>query len=47
MKLSTAFHPQMDVQVTRTIRILEDMPKACIVDFKRNWDKHLSLVEFA
>ena len=47
MKLSTAFHPQMDVQVTRTIRILEDMPKACIVDFKENWDKHLPLVEFA
>ena len=26
---------------------LEDMLRACIIDLKGNWDKHLPLVEFA
>ena len=47
VKLSTAFHPQMDVQVERTIQTLKDMLRACTIDFKGNWDKHLPLVEFA
>ena len=47
MKLSTAFHPQMDGQVERTIQTREDMLRACIIDFKGHWDKHFPLVEFA
>ena len=47
VKLSTAFHPQMDGQAERTIQTLEDMLRACIIDFKGNWDKHLALVEFS
>ena len=46
VKLSTAFHPQTDCQAEHTIRTLEDMLRACIVDFKGNWDKHFPLVEF-
>ena len=46
MKLSTTFHPQMDGQTERTIQTLEDMLRACIIDFKGSWDKHLSLVKF-
>ena len=47
MKLSTAFHPQTDGQAERTIQTLENMFRACIIDFKGNRDKHLPLVEFA
>ena len=31
----------------RTIQTLEDMLKACIIDFKESWDRHSPLVEFA
>ena len=36
MKLSTAFHPQTDGQAERTIQTLEDMLRACVIDFKGN-----------
>ncbi|XP_071739589.1 uncharacterized protein [Rutidosis leptorrhynchoides] len=45
--LSTAFHPQTDGQSERTIQILEDMLRACALDWKGNWDEYLCLVEFA
>ena len=38
LKLSTAFHPKTDSQVERTIQSLEDIFKACVIDFKGNWD---------
>ena len=47
VKLSTSFHPQTDGQAEHTVQTLEDMLRACVIDFKGNWDKHLSLVEFA
>ncbi|WMV46044.1 hypothetical protein MTR67_039429 [Solanum verrucosum] len=37
----------MDGQAERTIQILEDMFRACFIDFKGNWDDHLPLIEFA
>ncbi|KAK8562255.1 hypothetical protein V6N12_010341 [Hibiscus sabdariffa] len=45
--LSTAFHPQTDGQSKRIIQVLEDMLRACVIEFGKNWEKSLPLVEFA
>nr|GFB61848.1 hypothetical protein [Tanacetum cinerariifolium] len=42
--LSTAYHPETDGQSERTIQMLEDMLRACVIDFGSSWDKHLSLL---
>ena len=47
MKVSTDFYPQMDGQTESTIQTLEDMLRACIIDFKENWDNHFPLVEIS
>ncbi|GJZ08082.1 reverse transcriptase domain-containing protein, partial [Tanacetum coccineum] len=46
LNLSTAYHPQTDGQSERTIQTLEDMLRACMIDFGNGWDRHLPLVEF-
>ena len=43
-KLQTAYHPQTDGQSERLIQILEDMLKACVLDFKGSWCDYLPLV---
>ena len=47
LKFSTAYHPQTDGQSERVIQILEDMLRACVMDFKGSWEDHLHLVEFS
>ncbi|GKB15356.1 reverse transcriptase domain-containing protein [Tanacetum coccineum] len=47
LDMSTAYHPQTDGQSERTIQTLEDMLRACVLDFGKNWDRHLPLVEFS
>ncbi|KAL6956543.1 hypothetical protein U1Q18_052838 [Sarracenia purpurea var. burkii] len=44
--LSTAFHPQTDGQSERTIQTMEDMLRACAMDFQGSWEDHLPLIEF-
>ena len=41
------FHPHMDGQSKRTIQMLEDMLRACILDLKGSWEEHLPFAEFA
>ena len=47
LHFSTTFHPQTDGQSERTIQTLEDMLRACVMEFKGSWDTHLALMEFA
>ncbi|GJR03332.1 putative nucleotidyltransferase, ribonuclease H [Tanacetum coccineum] len=47
MDMSTAYHPETDGQSERTIQTLEDMLRACVIDFGSSWDRHLPLVEFS
>ena len=47
LHFSTTFHPQTDGQLERTIHTLEDMLRACVMEFKGSWDTHLALMEFA
>nr|GFB42620.1 putative nucleotidyltransferase, ribonuclease H [Tanacetum cinerariifolium] len=47
LKFSTAFHPQTDGRSERTIQTLEDMLRACALEWTGNWDEYLCLVEFA
>ncbi|GJV58612.1 putative reverse transcriptase domain-containing protein [Tanacetum coccineum] len=39
LDMSTAYHPQMDGQSERTIQTLEDMLRACVIDFGSSWDR--------
>ncbi|GJZ78458.1 putative reverse transcriptase domain-containing protein [Tanacetum coccineum] len=45
--MSTAYHHETDGQSERTIQTLEDMLRACVMDFGGSWDTHLPLVEFS
>ncbi|GJT62091.1 putative reverse transcriptase domain-containing protein [Tanacetum coccineum] len=45
LDMSTTYHPQTDGQSERTIQTLEDMLRACVIDFGKGWDRHLPLVE--
>ncbi|GJV94899.1 putative reverse transcriptase domain-containing protein [Tanacetum coccineum] len=47
LDMSTAYHPQTDGQSERIIQTLEDMLRACVLDFEVSWDVHLPLVEFS
>nr|GEX55013.1 retrotransposon protein, putative, Ty3-gypsy subclass [Tanacetum cinerariifolium] len=47
LDISTAYHPETDGQIERTIYTLKDMLRACVIDFGNGWDKHLPLAEFS
>nr|GEU49898.1 reverse transcriptase domain-containing protein [Tanacetum cinerariifolium] len=47
LDMSTTYHPKTDGQSERTIQTLQDMLRACVIDFKKSWDRHLPLVEFS
>nr|GEU87629.1 putative reverse transcriptase domain-containing protein [Tanacetum cinerariifolium] len=47
LDMSIAYHPQTDGQNRKTIRTLEDMLRAYVIDFGKGWVNHLPLVEFS
>ncbi|GJV29622.1 putative reverse transcriptase domain-containing protein [Tanacetum coccineum] len=47
LDMSTTYHPETDGQSERTIKTLEDMLQACVIDFGKGWERHLPLVEFS
>nr|GEU65561.1 putative reverse transcriptase domain, ribonuclease H-like domain, aspartic peptidase domain protein [Tanacetum cinerariifolium] len=47
LDMSTAYHPKTDGQSERTIQTLEDMLRACVIDFGNGWEIYLPLVEFS
>ncbi|GKD00362.1 reverse transcriptase domain-containing protein, partial [Tanacetum coccineum] len=47
LDMSTAYHLQTDGQSKRTIQTLEDILRACVIDFGNGWVEHLPLVEFS
>ena len=46
MRFSFAYHPQIDGQTERTIRSLEDLLRACVLEQGVNWVECLPLIEF-
>jgi hypothetical protein len=44
---NSTYHPQTDGQTKRVNQILEDMLRACALQYGRSWDKSLSYAEFS
>jgi hypothetical protein len=44
---SSSYHPQTVGQTERVNQILEDMLRACVLHYGKDWDKCLSLAEFS
>nr|GEW63399.1 putative reverse transcriptase domain-containing protein [Tanacetum cinerariifolium] len=47
LDMSMVYHPETDGQSERTIQTLEDMLRACVINFGKGWVNHFSLVEFS
>ncbi|XP_019194766.1 PREDICTED: uncharacterized protein LOC109188591 [Ipomoea nil] len=47
LSLSTAFHPATDGQTERTVQTIEDLLRACMLDFQGSWEDHMDLIEFS
>ena len=44
---STAYHPQTDGQTERVNQILEDLLRACVLTYGKDWEKSLPFAEFS
>jgi hypothetical protein len=44
---SSAYHPQTDGQTKRVNQILEDMLRACALQYGRSWDKSIPYAKFS
>jgi hypothetical protein len=46
LRFSSSYHPQTDGQIERVNQILEDILRACALQYERSWDKSLLYAEF-
>src|SRR6266498_5102627 len=44
---SSAYHPQTDGQTERVNQILEDILRACVLTYGKDWENSLSFAEFS
>jgi hypothetical protein len=47
LRFYSAYYPQTDGQTERVNQILEDMLRACVLEYGRSWDKSLQYAEFS
>ena len=47
MDFSSTYHPQTDGQTERVNQILEDMLRACVLTYGKDWERSLSFAEFS
>jgi transposase InsO family protein len=47
LRFSSTYHPQTDGQTERVNQILEDMLRACALQYGRSWNKSMPFAEFS
>jgi hypothetical protein len=47
MDFSSAYHPQTDGQTERVNQILEDMLRACVLTYGKDWEQSMPYAEFS
>ena len=47
LDFSSAYHPQTDGQTERVNQILEDLLRACVITYRKDWEKILPYLEFS
>ena len=47
LDFSLAYHPQIDDQTERINQIMEDMLRACVLTYGKDWEKSLSYAQFS
>ena len=47
LNFSTAYHPRTNEQIERINQVLEEMLRACALQYGTSWDKSLPYAEFS
>jgi hypothetical protein len=47
LDFSSAYHPQTDGQTERVNQIMEDILRACVLTYGKDWEQSLPYVEFS
>jgi len=47
LQFSSSYHPETDGQTERVNQVVEDMLRACVLDFQGKLEEYLPLVEFS
>ena len=46
LDFSSTYHPQTDGQIERVNQIMEDMLRACVLTYGKDWEQSLPYAEF-